>query len=203
MQSYDFLFSTFLLDYVLLASRLSTHLISVCKLLFWNNFLNIVSNVLEKTHSAKIRLEDVLMESLKNVLKSLGSPSMVPYVTPRNESAVGRPKTYSIIIHKMGFYDFFFLFSWFQLYIRHSTSKISQKPDTCYIGSIIVRDVLTKIGPLGGVLRTSCTGWKASSNNSEFGQNIVSLCDNFKQTYGGFTPQIHTMNYINCLSIHT
>ena len=48
------------------------------------------------------------MESLKNVLKSLGSPSMVPYVTPRNESAVGRPKTYSIIIHKMGFYDFFF-----------------------------------------------------------------------------------------------
>ena len=51
------------------------------------------------------------MESLKNVLKSLGSPSMVPYVTPRNESAVGRPKTYSIIIHKMGFYDFFFLFS--------------------------------------------------------------------------------------------
>ena len=50
------------------------------------------------------------MESLKNVLKSLGSPSMVPYVTPRNESAVGRPKTYSIIIHKMGFYDFFFSF---------------------------------------------------------------------------------------------
>lgn len=50
------------------------------------------------------------MESLKNVLKSLGSPSMVPYVTPRNESAVGRPKTYSIIIHKMGFYDFFLIF---------------------------------------------------------------------------------------------
>ena len=30
------------------------------------------------------------MESLKNVLKSLGRPSMVPYVIPRNESAVGR-----------------------------------------------------------------------------------------------------------------
>ena len=131
MQSYDFLFSTFLLDYVLLASRLSTHLISVCKLLFWNNFLNIVSNVLEKTHSAKIRLEDVLMESLKNVLKSLGSPSMVPYVTPRNESAVGRPKTYSIIIHKMGFYDFFF--SFFLIPTVYQTFHFQNKSKTWYV----------------------------------------------------------------------
>ena len=37
-------------------------------------------------------------------------------------------------------------FSWFQLHIRHCTTKISEKPDTSYFGPIIIQDVSTKIG---------------------------------------------------------
>ena len=63
------------------------------------------------------------------------------------------------IIHKISFYRIFNVFPQFQLYIRHCTVKVSLKPDMSYFGPIMVRDVLTKIRPIGDVLSTFCAGW--------------------------------------------
>ena len=42
----------------------------------------------------------------------------------------------------------FFYFSWFQLYIKHCTAKVNWKSGKSYFGSIMFRDVSTKIGIL-------------------------------------------------------
>ena len=57
------------------------------------------------------------------------------------------------------FLDFLKIFSWFQLYARHCTAKISKKPDMFCFGPVMVRDVSTKKAPLVDVFRTWCAGW--------------------------------------------
>ena len=56
-----------------------------------------------------------------------------------------------------------FNISWFQLYIRNCTIKVNWKSHTSYFGSIMVRDVSTKVGPIGNVLRTLCASLAQAS----------------------------------------
>ena len=65
------------------------------------------------------------------------------------------------IIHKMGFHGIFSIFLESQLYISDCTAEVSWKPLTSYFGPVMVRDVSTKMGPLGNVLRTLRAGWVA------------------------------------------
>ena len=61
------------------------------------------------SHSAKLRPEDVLRASSKNVLTSSGLPYMVLYVTLRDASAARRPWVQDVnltIIHKFFFKEF-------------------------------------------------------------------------------------------------
>ena len=43
--------------------------------------------------------------------------------------------------------------------VHHLTAKVSQKTDMSSFGLIMVRDVWTKIGPLGDILRTLFASW--------------------------------------------
>ena len=89
------------------------------------------------------------------------------YVTLKDASTAGRVlgRTQDVnltIIFKLGFYEIFFFFSWFQLYIRHYPSKVQFYLKTLYrfcFGPFMLQDISTKIGTLGDVLRTLCAGW--------------------------------------------
>ena len=61
-------------------------------------------------HSAKLRLEDVLKTSSKNLLSSLGRLHMVLYVTCIFEIYWGCQFHNLTLIYKMRFYGFFSIF---------------------------------------------------------------------------------------------
>ena len=124
------------------------------------------------THSAKLRPEDVLKTSLKNVLTSPYGPMCNTKGRICSGTSLERTQDVNLtIIHKIEFLRIFFYFSWFRLYIRHFTAKISEKPDTFYFGPIMVRDVSTKIGPLGDVPRSL----RAGSEGRKFGYSKSTL----------------------------
>ena len=80
----------------------------------------------------------------------------------RSGLSLGRTQEVNLpIIHKIDFYGIFSIFPDSQLYISDCTAEVSWKPLTSYFGPIMVRDVSTKIGPLGNVLRTLRAGWVA------------------------------------------
>ena len=80
------------------------------------------------------------------------------------------------------------IFSWFQLYVRHCVAKIIWKPDTSCFGPIMVWGVLNKIGPLGDILRTLYADWGITSGHSDVVWTFIKTYDEHVQT---FTILIH------------
>ena len=104
---------------------------------------------LYSTYSAKLSPEDISKKPPEVLKTSPYGPIYNAKRSIRRGTSFGRNEL---------FWNHFY-FSWLQLYVRHCTAKISQKPDTSYFGPIMVQDTSIKIGPLRDALRTLCASW--------------------------------------------
>lgn len=125
-------------------------------------------------HLTKLRAVDYLRTSPKDVLISSWRPHVLLYVT--SIEVYGSVHS-GITIHKMGFYRIFLFLFPDSNCILNSTDQVSSKLVTSLFRPIVIRNVSTKIGSLGSLLKTKCAGWVGEKCQTllNYGINIVKL----------------------------